>query len=69
MFVFSMIISIFAAREPAKPLNDAQMCGSFFYGYMAKRISFIKTYSTPQELVQLFKAKGMEIIDEEKVHY
>ena len=21
---------IFAAREPAKPLNDAQMCGSFF---------------------------------------
>ena len=27
--VFSMIIRIFAAREPAKPLNDAQMCGSF----------------------------------------
>ena len=25
-----MIIRIFAAREPAKPLNDAQMCGSFF---------------------------------------
>ncbi len=22
---------IFASLEPAKPLNDAQMCGSFFY--------------------------------------
>ena len=30
-FVFSMIICIFAAREPAKPLNDAQMCGSFLF--------------------------------------
>ena len=44
-FVLSMIIRIFTAREPAKPLNDAQMCGSFlFYGYMATRILFIKTY-------------------------
>ena len=24
-------VRIFAALEPAKPLNDAQMCGSFFY--------------------------------------
>ena len=30
-FVLSMIIRIFAAREPAKPLNDAQMCGSFYF--------------------------------------
>ena len=30
-FVLSTIIPIFAAREPAKPLNDAQMCGSFFF--------------------------------------
>ena len=30
-FVLSMIIRIFAAREPAKPLNDAQMCGSFLF--------------------------------------
>lgn len=29
-FVLSIIIRIFAVREPAKPLNDAQMCGSFF---------------------------------------
>ena len=27
--VLSMIVRIFAVREPAKPLNDAQMCGSF----------------------------------------
>ena len=27
----SMIIRIFATREPAKPLNDAQMCGSFLF--------------------------------------
>ena len=30
-FVLSKIIRIFAAREPAKPLNDAQMCGSFLF--------------------------------------
>ena len=30
-FVLSMIIRIFVAREPAKPLNDAQMCGSFLF--------------------------------------
>ena len=23
----------FATREPAKPLNDAQMCGSFYIYY------------------------------------
>jgi hypothetical protein len=60
-FVLSKIIHIFAAREPAKPLNDAQMCGSIFYGYMATRIPFIKTYSTPQKLVQLLKTRGMEM--------
>ncbi len=26
-----MIIRIFSAREPAKPLNDDKMCGSFFF--------------------------------------
>ena len=26
-----MIIRIFEGREPAKPLNDAQMCGSFLF--------------------------------------
>lgn len=31
-----------------------------FYRYMTTRIPFIKTYSTPQELVQLLKTRGME---------
>ena len=26
-----MIVRIFATREPAKPLNDAQMRGAFLY--------------------------------------
>lgn len=30
-FVLSMIICTFVTREPAKPLNDAQMCGSFLF--------------------------------------
>ena len=33
-FVLSIIIRIFAAREPAKPLNDAQMRGAFLYIYV-----------------------------------
>ena len=37
---------------------------------MVTKIPFIKTYSTPQELVQLLKTRGMEITDEEKAqHY
>lgn len=37
---------------------------------MTTKIPFIKTYSTPQELVQLLKTRGMEITDEEKAqHY
>ena len=33
---------------------------------MATKIPFIKTYSTPQELVQLLKTRCMEITDEKK---
>ena len=70
-FVLSMIIRIFAAREPAKPLNDAQMCGSFLFIWVyGNKNSVHKTYSTPQELVQLLKSRGMEITDGEKTqHY
>ncbi len=67
-----MIICIFATREPAKPLNDAQMCGSFLFIhiYMATRIPFIKTYSTPHELVQLLMVRGLDITNVEKTeHY
>ncbi len=30
-FALSMFIRTFVTREPAKPLNDAQMCGSFLF--------------------------------------
>ena len=42
-FVLSIIIRIFAAREPAKPLNDAQMRGAFFFynSSMSKYIAFV----------------------------
>lgn len=59
-------------RENPPSLSTMLKCaGRFcFYGYMATRIPFIKTYSTPQELVQLLKTRGMEITDEEKArHY
>jgi abortive infection bacteriophage resistance protein len=37
---------------------------------MAARISFVKTGSAPQELVELLKTRGMDITDEEKaLHY
>ena len=35
-------IGIFASREPAKPLHDAQMCGSFFWGTFYKDILVAK---------------------------
>lgn len=46
--VFSIIICTFALREPAKPFNDAQMCGSFFYGYMAKKFVYKNIFHTPR---------------------
>lgn len=65
-----MLIHIFAVREPAKPLNDAQMCGSFFYRRMATKNSFTKMYSSPSDLVQLLQSRGLVIFDREKAkHY
>ena len=64
--------SYFCSTRTRQSLSTMLKCaGRFcFYGYMATRIPFIKTYSTPQELVQLLKTRGMEITDEEKAqHY
>jgi len=52
----------FATLEPAKPLNDAQMCGSFFV-YMTTATPFIKTYSNPHDLVTLLQSRGLSIPD------
>ena len=46
-FVVSMIIRIFAAREPAKPLNDAQICGSFLYIYVSSQNTLMERYISP----------------------
>ena len=44
-----MIIRIFAAREPAKPLNDAQMCGSFLFLWVyGNKNSVCKNISKPR---------------------
>jgi len=40
-------------REPAKPLHDAQMCGSFYFYTMSNRIPFQKPYASAHDLVRL----------------
>jgi len=64
-------IPIFATLEPAKPLNDAQMCGSFFYiRLMATTIPFGKDYTKPQDLVSLLVSRGLTVRDTNKAeHY
>ena len=57
---------IFASLEPAKPLHDAQMCGSFFFRFMRTRIPFTKPYTDPSGLVRLLQSRGLEIDDAEK---
>lgn len=46
-FVLSNSIRIFAARELAKPLNDAQMCGSFLYIYVSSQNTLMERYISP----------------------
>ena len=68
-FVLSMIIRIFATREPAKPLNDAQMCGSFFVYTllnMANLIPFTKRFESSESLVNLLESRGLLICDRNK---
>ena len=49
-----MIIRIFAAREPAKPLNDAQMCGSFLFLWVyGNKNSVYKNIFAPYQNVTL----------------
>lgn len=56
----------FATLEPAKPLNNAQIGGSFFY-YTYMKTSFTKPYSSPEQIVQILKSRGMLMEDEHKV--
>ena len=52
--------------EPAKPLNDAQMCGSFYFYTMSNRIPFPKPYTSAHDLVSLLQSRGLTIADTEK---
>ena len=64
-----MLIHIFAVREPAKPLNDAQMCGSFFVYTllnMANLIPFTKRFESSENLVNLLESRGLQICDRNK---
>ena len=55
-FDYSEIICTFAPLEPAKPLNDAQMCGSFYIlSVMTDEIILICYYPIlPGHLIGLF---------------
>ena len=48
-----MIVRIFVAREPAKPLNDAKMCGSFLtlLGRVFKIRNFFCTIFDPINVI------------------
>ncbi len=56
----------FASPEPAKPLNDAQMCGSFYFYTMSNRIPFQKPYTNASDLVRLLQSRGLAITDMSK---
>ena len=51
------IIRTFAPLEPAKPLNDAQMCGSFYFYTMSNRVPFQKSYTNAHDLVRLLQSR------------
>lgn len=51
--------------EPAKPLNNAQIGGSFFL-YTPMKQLFTKTFYFPQQHIVLLKNRGLLIADEEK---
>ncbi len=54
----------FALLEPPKPLNNAQMRGSFYFNtYMVPTLPFHKSYACPLELVKLLKSRGLIIQD------
>ena len=58
-----------ATREPAKPLEDAQMRGALFvYTHlnMANLIPFTKRFESSVNLVNLLESRGLQICDRNK---
>ena len=65
----------FATLEPAKPLNDAQMCGSFFLipvnvintiYTMSNKLPFKKPFANAHDLILLLQSRGLIIEDSVK---
>ena len=78
-FIIMQIIIIFAPHkcrteilvtlhpsEPAKPLHDAQMCGSLYFYTMSSRIPFQKSYTSSHDLVCLLQSRGLTVADTAK---
>lgn len=53
-------------KEPTKPLNDAQMCGSFYFYTMSDWIPFQKPYTSAHNLVCLLQSRGLTVTDTSK---
>ena len=64
--VISKNLRTFAPPEPAKPLHDAQMCGSFYFYTMSNRGPFQKPYTNAHDLVRLLQSRGLAIADAAK---
>ena len=59
----------FVLPEPAKPLTEAQMSGSFFYMHMTEKIPFSKHYTEEQSLIILLQSRGLLITDINKANH
>ena len=64
MFANKKLIATFASLVPAKPLHNAQIGGAFYF--ITIMTAFTKGYSSPFDLVQLLKSRGLVINDEQR---
>ena len=64
MFANKKLIATFASLVPAKPLHNAQIGGAFYF--ITLMTAFTKGYSSPFDLVQLLKSRGLVINDEQR---
>jgi abortive infection bacteriophage resistance protein len=64
-FADSNIVCTFAAPVPAKPLNNAQIGGSF-YIYIVMKVNYTKTCTLPKDLIPLLQNRGLQVADEQQ---
>ena len=53
------------SSAPAKPLNNAQIGGAFYF-YFKMKGYYTKKCTLPQDLIPLLKNRGLSIVDEQK---